>query len=76
MNIGITLAGLLCMVCGVVGLARGERVVDTKGGIVARFIRLPAGWAKYMKWPYGIGLIMMGLILLGAGIVGWPNIPA
>jgi len=72
--IEMTLAGLLCVICGVVGMIRGEKVVDTKGGTVARFLSMPRGWAKYLKWPMGLGLVMMGLLLIGLGITNWGRV--
>lgn len=64
MIIGVSAVGVLLVVCGVVGMACGERVITEKGGFIIRLLRWPPSWAKYLKWSVGLTLISVGAILL------------
>lgn len=70
-NTALTYMGLLVLTGGVAGMIWGDRVIARRRQGVWRFFELPTGWSRYLKWPLGLGLVLMGLITTLLGMNGW-----
>lgn len=70
-NTALAYMGLLVMTGGVAGVIWGDRVIARRRAGVWSFFELPAGWSRYLKWPLGLGLVLMGFITMLMGVNGW-----
>ncbi|NWE13528.1 hypothetical protein [Pseudomonas yamanorum] len=72
-NTALTYMGLLVLTGGIAGMIWGDRVIARHREGVWRFFELRPGWSRYLKWPLGLGLVLIGFITMLMGVNGWGN---
>ncbi|WP_296284882.1 hypothetical protein [Pseudomonas sp.] len=60
--------GIMMMISGVIGFVWGDKVITKSEGFVDRAFSAPKGWMKYLKWVYGVGLLLMGIGVFTIGV--------